>query len=88
MAVSTSSLLVQTPLEADSFSSMNGIIMRHKVKFSIFALEKFSIEEDIEKRAVVALTVGLPVTASGTSSQKNRLLMNDGVKDLLLNEKD
>ena len=42
-------------LEADSFSSMNGIIMRHKVKFSIFALEKFSIEEDIEKRAVVAL---------------------------------
>ena len=54
MAVSTSSLLVQTP-EADSFSSMNGIIMRHKVKFSIFALEKFSIEEDIEKRAVVAL---------------------------------
>ena len=58
MAVSTSSLLVQTPLEADSFSSMNGIIMRHKVKFSIFALEKFSTsntEEDIEKRAVVAL---------------------------------
>ena len=55
MAVSTSSLLVQTPVEADSFSSMNGIIMRHKVKFSIFALEKFSIEEDIEKRAVVAL---------------------------------
>ena len=56
MAVSTSSLLVQTP-EADSFSSMNGIIMRHKVKFSIFALEKFSTstEEDIEKRAVVAL---------------------------------
>ena len=44
-------------LEADSFSSMNGIIMRHKVKFSIFALEKFSTstEEDIEKRAVVAL---------------------------------
>ena len=45
-------------LEADSFSSMNGIIMRHKVKFSIFVLEKFSTsntEEDIEKRAVVAL---------------------------------
>ena len=42
-------------LEADSFSSMNGIIMRHKVKFSIFALEKYITEEDIEKRAVVAL---------------------------------
>ena len=40
-------LLVQLSRpEADSFS-MNGIIMRHKVRFSIFAS---SGEEDIEKR--------------------------------------
>ena len=58
MAVSTSSLLVQT-LEADSFSSMNGIIMRHKVKVSIFALEKY--RGRYRKKGSSSPALGLPV---------------------------